>query len=157
MTTAIRRVEIDHVAALLDMMQRAHTDAGFAFDREIAKAAFTTLLKDHQRGVAWIALRDLKPQGYIVLTFKLSMESGGFDAFIEDIFVYREARRKGVGSALMSEAMAECRRTGVCAIHVETGASDEAATNFYAACGLKNRERTILTSILRENPLARPI
>lgn len=157
MTEKTRQVGIDDVAALVSMMHRAHADAGFALNRELAKAAFYTLLKDHTRGVAWIGLHDQKPAGYILVTFKLSMESGGIDAFIEDMFVYREARRKGVGSALVSAAMTECRRTGISAVHVETGAVDAAAIAFYAACGLKNRERVILTTVLRENSLARPL
>ena len=157
MNTAIREAKLEDVAALVDMMQRAHADAGFALDRELANAAFTTLLRDRSRGVVWIARRDLKPEGYIVVTLKLSMESGGIDAFIEDLFVYRDARRKGVGSALVSAAMADCRRAGVSAVHVETSADDEATAAFYAACGLKNRNHTILTSVLRENPLARPL
>lgn len=85
------------------------------------------------------------------------MESGGVDAFIEDIFVYPDARRKGVGRALMVAAVAECRRTGIYSVHVEIGAADEANRAFYAACGLKNRKRTIPTSVIRENPLARLI
>lgn len=145
------------MAALVDMMQRAHADAGFALDRELATAAFGALLKDRSRGMAWIGLRDLTPEGYIVLTFKVSMESGGVDAFIEDLFVHPDARRNGVGRALVSVAVAECRRVGVSAVHVETGADDAANMAFYAACGLKNRKHIILTSVLRDNPLARPI
>ena len=102
-------------------------------------------------------MRAAIPSGVAALTFKLSMESGGLDAFIEDIVVYRDARRSGVGSALTSEAIAECRRTGISAAHVEIGAGDEAAKSFYARCGLKNRGHTILTVALRENLLARPL
>lgn len=69
----IREVQNDDVTALLDMMQRAHADAGFALDRELAKAAFSTLLADRRRGMGWIATRDLKPEGYVVVTWKLSM------------------------------------------------------------------------------------
>ena len=157
MSAEIREAKVDDVTALVEMMERAHKDAAFALDRELAKGAFSVLLKDRSRAAAWIGLRDRKPEGYILVTFKLSMEAGGTDAFIEDIFVYADARRKGVGSALMSAAMAECGRIGISAVHVETGADDEAAIAFYAACGLKNRKRTILTNVLRENPIARPI
>lgn len=157
MSVVIREARIDDIAALTDMMQRSHADAGFALNGELAKAAFSVVLKDRRRGVVWMGLRDLKPEGYIAITFKFSMESGGVDAFIDDIFVYRDARRKGAGSALMSAAIAECRVAGVSAVHVETGDDDEAAAAFYAASGLKHRKHRILTSLLRENPLARPI
>ena len=157
MSAEIREAKLEDVAALIDLMQHAHAEGGFVLNREIALAAFTALLNDRSHGAAWIALRDQKPEGYLVLTFKLSMESGGLDAFIEDIVVYRDARRSGVGSALMTEAIAECRRTGISAVHVEIGAGDEAAKSFYARCGLKNRGHTILTVALRENLLARPL
>lgn len=157
MKIVVREARIEDVAALVDMMRRAHADGGFALDVELAQAAFSALLSDRSRGVAWIGLRDSKPEGYIVVTFKLSMESGGIDAFIEDIFVERTARRTGVGTALVSSALAECRRTRVFALHVETGADNESTKAFYSKCGLKNRDRTILTCVLRDNPLARPL
>ena len=155
MHSIVREAESADVALLVELMQRAHADAGFALDRELARVTFCALLSDRNSGIAWVALRDQKPEGYIVVTLKLSMESGGRDAFIDDLFVCQNARRKGVGCALVSAAFTECRRIGVCCVHVETGIDDQGAQAFYARCGLKNRGHTLLTRTLGDNPIAR--
>lgn len=102
-----------------------------------------------------------EPIGYVVVTFRLSMEFGGTDAFIDDLFVRPRHRRRGAGRIALEAAFAECRRRGVLAIHVETGAGNVAAQSLYRHFGFEDRQRLLLTSrltagreaLLEENPI----
>jgi ribosomal protein S18 acetylase RimI-like enzyme len=155
MSSSIRRATHGDTPALLDLMQAAHAEAGFALDSVAAAAAFTTLLGDVSHGCAWIACRGVAAAGYIVITFKLSMESGGFDAFVEDLYVRPTARRCGMGTRLLSAAIAACSERGVSAMHVEVGSDNEGARMLYRKHGLEDRGRLILTAQLRDNRMAR--
>jgi ribosomal protein S18 acetylase RimI-like enzyme len=157
MHNAIKRAGLSDIADLVEMMGAAHAEAGFVLNREGAAAAFANLLSDASRGSAWIVFRRETAEGYIVLTFKLGMEGGGIDAFIDDLFVRPGARRSGLGSALVSEAVKVCRQMGAFKLQVEVGANDAAAKGLYSKYGLRDRGHLLLTAALRENPLARPL
>ncbi len=102
-----------------------------------------------------------EPIGHVVVTFRLSMEFGGTDAFIDDLFVRQRHRRRGAGRIALEAAFAECRRRGVLAIHVETGADNVAAKSLYRYFGFEDWQRLLLTSrltarreaLLEQNPI----
>jgi len=97
------------------------------------------------------------PLGYAVLTLRHSMEFGGPDGFIDDLFVRKASRRHGVGRAALGALLGECRRRGVLALHVETSAGNPAAVALYESFGLRDRQRLLLTARLTdrgETPLS---
>ena len=138
------------------MMETSHSEAGFNLDRELAAKAFKELLATPSRGRIWIASHVDEQVGYIVLTYRFSMESGGIDAHIEDIYVRTGERRNGVGSRLLTEAIKRSEEDGLKAIHVETGSDDLRAIQFYRRHNLLNRGRTFMTVEITENKLAKP-
>ena len=140
------------IPILVELMRDFYAEANYALDATWAAEAFSTVM----RGMAWIALEENKPIGYVVLTFRLSMEFGGSDAFIDDLFVRPEYRRHGAGRAALTAAFDESRRRGVLAMHVETADDNIAAKALYGRFGLQDRKRLLLTARLtsrRESPL----
>jgi GNAT superfamily N-acetyltransferase len=150
----IQPATLTDTLALIQLMRTAHAEAGFELNHELAAAAFEKLLRDEALGLAWLAFRANRPEGYVALTFKLSLESGGLDAFIEDLFVRPDARRHGLGAALLSTALNACRGREVHAVHVDVGATNDTARNLYEKFGLQNRDRLLLTAELRANSMA---
>lgn len=146
----------DHIPQLIKMMEEAHAEAGFNVEREVAEKAFRKLLDHPRLGRAWITFSCEQPVGYVVLTYRFSMESGGVDGHIEDIFVRENERRNGVGSKLLEKAIKQSQEDGLNAIHVETGSDDLRAIEFYRKQNLLNRGRTFLTVELLTNELAKP-
>jgi ribosomal protein S18 acetylase RimI-like enzyme len=134
------------IATLVDLMAEFHAESNYPLDRQWAARSFGELMRNSDRGVAWIARRDAQPVGYVVMTTKHSMESGGPDAFIEDLFVRPDARRQGVAKALLDALFAECRLRGVLAVHVEVGHDNDAASGLYAAFGMRSKDRKHLTT-----------
>jgi GNAT superfamily N-acetyltransferase len=145
--TTLRASSVD-IPALVGLMREFYAEAGHALDDDWAASSFSALLGDPARGMAWIVKVDSVPAGHAVLTFRHSMEFGGLDAFVDDLFVRPGHRRRGLGRSLLAELFDECRRRGVLAVHVEAGEGNAAARSLYASFGMRDRGRLLLTAPL---------
>ena len=143
-----RPASLGDVELLVEMMREFYAEANYALDAGWAATAFSTLLKDDSRGSIWIVSEGDEPVGYGVLTFRFSMEFGGADAFIDDLFVRPGYRRRGAARAVLAAAFEESRRRGILAVHVETGHENVAAKALYGKFGLQDRRRLLLTARL---------
>ena len=85
------------------------------------------------------------PAGYIVLTTRHSMEFGGLDGFVDDLFVRPAFRRHGVGTSLLTELFRECSERRVLAVHVEVGSDNAPAQALCRRFGLSNNGRKLFT------------
>lgn len=71
--------------------------------------------------------------GVVVLAFRPNVSLGSSFASIEDLYVQPEARRRGVGGALLQAAEDRCRNRGISYLEVQV--EENAAETFYAASG----------------------
>ena len=71
--------------------------------------------------------------GVVVLAYRPNISAGSPFASIEDLYVRPEARRKGVGKALLKAADERCAARKIS--YVEVQVEDEAAEAFYTALG----------------------
>ncbi|KQV94570.1 GNAT family N-acetyltransferase [Rhizobacter sp. Root1221] len=117
-------------------MEAFYAESGYTLDRKWAERSFNTLIGDPSLGSAWLVLHGDAVVGHAVLTTRFSMEYGGMDAFIDDLFVRPGYRRQGAGAAALQRVLAECRERGVLALHVEAGQDDAAANELYSRFGL---------------------
>ena len=78
--------------------------------------------------------------GVVVLAYRLNVSVGGLFASIEDLYVRPEARRQGVGRALLEAADKRCVARGVSYLEVQVEEDDAEA--FYAALGYE-RETSV--------------
>jgi GNAT superfamily N-acetyltransferase len=71
--------------------------------------------------------------GTAVLAYRLSISAAGLFVSIEDLYVRPDARRRGVGRALLEAVEERCASRGVS--YVEAQVEDEEAAAFYTALG----------------------
>ncbi|HEY5079203.1 MAG TPA: GNAT family N-acetyltransferase [Opitutaceae bacterium] len=154
MSHSLRNASAGDIPVLLDLMHEFHGESGRALDRKWAEAAFSAFFQDPSQGAIWIVSLDGAVAGYVVLTVRFSMEFGGLDAFVDDLFVKPSFRRRGLGKLLLDALFDECRRLGVLAVHVETGHDNVPARGLYESCGLRhpNDTRIMLTAELGKLP-----
>ena len=148
MSTSIRLAAPSDIPVLVGLMREFYGEANYALESKWASDVFSALLQDSARGMVWIAFDAERPAGYAVLTFRFSMEFGGVDGFIDDLFVRSPCRRRGIGGALLGELFSEAGRRTLLAVHVETSESNLAAVALYATQGLQDRKRLLLTKRL---------
>ena len=104
------------------------------FDTARTSAALAPLIENDRFGVVLVAEQH-RPRlvGYLVLTWGYSLESGGREALIDEVYV--EPRGLGIGSALVDAAVVECEQRGIRRLFLETEADNDRARALYLRHG----------------------
>jgi ribosomal protein S18 acetylase RimI-like enzyme len=131
------------------MMEEFYAEAGTPFHAKRAAAAFGELLRDGGMGNAWILEIDGAPAGYVVVTYGFSLEFGGRDAFVDDLFVRRGHRRLGLGRMAVEKAFEECRRRGVRTLLLEVARANDPARELYRLFGFADRAFRLMAAPVR--------
>lgn len=150
MRAKLRPATLDDGDRLVELMGEFYAESAYPLNRGRAAAAFAALLADPQLGYVWLIRNDSQDVGYVVLTLGFSMEYGGRDAFLDDLFVRPAARGQGLGSAAIAEVRTACEALGVRALHLEVGEENIAAQMFYHRAGFAGTDRRLLTLRLAE-------
>jgi ribosomal protein S18 acetylase RimI-like enzyme len=134
--------DLDELLALLERFNRSQ---GYTYDPATARHALGELLARTELGRVYRIVQGGVSVGYAALTFGWSLEWGGRDAFVDEIFVEEETRGRGVGRAALRALAAEAERLGVRALHLEVESANQAARALYRSEGFAGNERRILT------------
>lgn len=145
MTPGLRLARHDDVPRLVELMTEFYAEADFPLQPDRATAAFTQLLGDEHLGQAWIMQDEDEPVGYAVLTLGFSMEYGGLDAFVDDLFIRPAYRHQGLGGTVLDELKRACVARGVRALHLEVDRANAVAHRLYRRAGFEENGRQLLT------------
>jgi ribosomal protein S18 acetylase RimI-like enzyme len=80
------------------------------------------------------------PDGFAELRFRPSLYTGALDAYLEELYVVPERRRRGLGRALLEASIRYARARGAAHIDLGTSEDDVAARALYESAGFTNRE-----------------
>lgn len=81
----------------------------------------------------------------MVLAFSFSFEFGGRDAFIDELYVEPEYRRRGLGARALQFVEEACLTLGVSAVHLEVTRKNDAALKLYRNAGFRDHDRYLMT------------
>ena len=81
------------------------------------------------------AVGDGEPVGVAQLRFRWSVWASAEDCWLEDLFVRDDARRTGLGRALVEACCDRARERGCKRIELDTNEDNAAALALYQACG----------------------
>ena len=84
---------------------------------------------------------DSPPAGVLQLRFRFSVWTAAPDAWIEDVFVRADARRTGVGEALVKLAIEHAAARGAKRIELDTNEDNTAALALYERNGFSARAK----------------
>lgn len=135
---------------LVSLMAEFYAESGYLLNRERARVAFDHLLRNPGAGRVWILRHASEDAGYIVLTLGYSMEYGGTDAFVDDLYVRSGHRGRGLGRMALNAVRQASELLGVRAIHLEVGRDNHAAQSLYRKAGFVDNDRQLLTLRLAE-------
>jgi ribosomal protein S18 acetylase RimI-like enzyme len=146
----IREATFADEAELLRMMRvLAEQEPGkIHFDQEMARATFRRFLALPAFGSFWVLSLAGKMIGYVILTIGFSFEFRGHDAFIDELYVEPEYRRRGYGREAMSFVETKARERGVNALHLEVDHGNDPALELYRRIGYQDHQRFLMTKWL---------
>ena len=132
-TISIRRATTGDLTAVLGLVSEYCVADRHIFDPGLATAGIGPLLADDRYGTIWLAHDGDRPEGYAAVTWGWSLEVGGLDVVLDEIYV-RE-RGKGTGSLLLAALERDCRERGVKRIVMETERPNDDARRLYRRHG----------------------
>lgn len=130
---------------LVNLMSQYYAEVGYPMEPAEAAVAFDRLLGDPHLGRVWLLVTGKAVVGYLVLTLGFSLEYGGTDAFIDDLFVQSAHRGTGLGTAALEAVRASCPGLGIRALHLTVERSNPRAEALYRRLGFKEGDRRLLT------------
>ncbi|HXE56314.1 MAG TPA: GNAT family N-acetyltransferase [Tepidisphaeraceae bacterium] len=120
------------------MMARLYEGEGFQYPSR-APAALDVLLREPNLGRCFLIRQGSQTVGYLVVAFGFSLEFGGRDAFLDELFIVPEARARGIGKRTVQFAADFCRAEGIDALHLEVSGKNAAAQRLYRGAGFRER------------------
>lgn len=137
------------VGTMLDHARAMGDEDGHPLDAG-GEAAVAELAKGDPFARAWLLRADAEGPivGYAVLTLGFSLEYGGRDGFLDEIYVAPEARGQGIGSAALKFVMAEAEKLGIKALHLEVMPGNDRALELYRRHGFADTRRHLLNKWL---------
>jgi GNAT superfamily N-acetyltransferase len=130
-----RRATSDDLPVLLPLIGEFYLVDGHEFDERRIVAALSPLLADDALGQVWVLDDGDDVSGYVMVTWSWSLESGGRDCILDELYVRDQGQ--GRGSELIERAILEAEQSGALAIFLETEEHNARARGFYARHGLQ--------------------
>ena len=134
----------DDREVVLELAAEFHEFAGYSFNASVQQAV-EELAARHRWSVILLADQNDQSVGYGAVCYGFSVEFGGRDAFIDELYVRPSARGRGVGRALLEEMIGHCRVLGIRAVHLEVDHGNDQAAALYERLGFERQDSAIMT------------
>ena len=103
-------------------------------------AGLQPLLDGIPHGAAYLIGPARAPIGYVVVTFGWSIEFGGMDGFIDELYIRPGVRGRGIATEVLLALPRALGDAGVKALHLEVDAGNDVAQRLYGRAGFRLRE-----------------
>ncbi|GGC01386.1 hypothetical protein GCM10011363_17490 [Marivita lacus] len=125
---------------LLPLVAAFHEHQGFGTSPEHQHDAILPLLEGSPYGAVWLIGPRRAPVGYVVVSFGWSVEYGGLDAVVDELFVRSAVRNRGMGSDALNGLAKALKEGGIRALHLEANQTDDTLKRFYKRSKFVTRE-----------------
>jgi len=153
MPVAFHLAHPENLSELVVMMKELQADDPWScrFDERLARDAMDELLRNPSLGRVWTIAADSQTVGYIVMAFDYSLEYRGKGAWIDEFFVRRTHRGRGIGAQALEFFAEQARQLGVTAVHLEVNRGNP-AIELYRRMGFEEHERHLMTKWIADKP-----
>ncbi len=128
----LKRADTQHLPLLLTLVEAFCALDQHPYEPARVESALRPLLEHDDFGVVYLVNDD---QGYVVITWGYSLESGGREGLVDEI--YLRQRGQGVGTQVMQALFEDLRGRGIVKMFLETERHNARARTFYARLGFE--------------------
>lgn len=130
----------DDLEKLLPLVAAFHLEQGYGTDDAHQRAALAPLLDGSPHGAIWLIGPRKAPVGYIAVTFGWSIEYGGLDGILDELYIRPAVRKRGMGSEALHGIAKALQDSGMRALHLEVARTDSATQRFYTRAQFAPRD-----------------
>lgn len=146
MSAALHLAGPEDLDRLATLVARFHEETGITLDDDSRRAGLLPLLQGIPHGAAYLIGPSRAPIGYVVVTFGWSVEFAGLDGFIDELYLRRAVRGRGIATEVLSSLPKALAAAGLKGLHLEVDRDAEATRRLYARAGFVERDRYMLMS-----------
>ena len=146
---------LDDLQQLLPLVKAYHQFESIQMSDKHRSLAIQNLLSDSSLGGMWLIFANTQLVGYLALTFGYSIEFGGKDAFIDELYIQPDFRGLGLGAKTLKQIQQAAQALDIQAIHLEVAQQNIKAQTFYAQVNFQPRNKYMLMSahLILPNPM----
>lgn len=139
--SSLRLATLDDLERLLPLVAGFHAEEGIEQDDDTRRGALSPLLEGSPHGAIWMIGPRVAPVGYIAVSFGWSIEFGGIDAFLDEIYVRERVRGRGMGSEALAALVRALTGQGITAMSLEVDTDNQRVRALYERMGFQSRSR----------------
>jgi ribosomal protein S18 acetylase RimI-like enzyme len=143
-----RLAHLADLEAVLALHRDFFAEDGYPFREEESRENLALLLEDPGLGRVFVMEDGGSVAGYLILTFGFSLEFGGRNALVDELYVAPTHRGRGLGTLALAAAEELCRELGIRAVHLVVERYKEAAQALYRRVGFVAYPRDVMTKTL---------
>lgn len=137
----IEQATNEHIPQMADLLAVLFSEeAEFRPDREKQIRALRMIVSAPERGNIFVATEEDEVVGMMSLLFTISTAQGAPACWLEDMVIRPEHRGKGIGTKLLSHAVAYAKSNGFTRITLLTDRTSDKSIHFYERHGFQRSE-----------------
>lgn len=140
MTTALHLAKSDDLPKLSALVAAFHAESGIEMSDEARTNGLAPLLDGIPHGAAYLLGPARAPVGYVIVTFGWSVEFGGMDGFVDELYLRPAVRGRGIATEVLLALPKALAEAGMKAIHLEVAADNATAQSLYERTGFRTRD-----------------
>lgn len=146
MSAALTLAKPEHLDKVTALCADFHAESGISQDDEARRAALAPLLEGSPYGAIYLIGPPRAAIGYMVVCFGWSVEFGGLDAILDELYIRPGVRGRGIATESLIALPRALAAGGLRAIHLEVDRENATAQRLYARAGFKPREKYMFMS-----------
>lgn len=146
MSTSLHLCTPDDAQRLQSLVAAFHTEFQIERDEAQQEAALAPLLDGSPHGAVWLLGLPRAPVGYVVVTFGWSLELGGLDGTISELYVRPAVRKRGIASEALNALSKTLAASGLKALHLTVDDTNESAQRFFRRNHYEHRDGLVAMS-----------
>ena len=132
------------VETIVPMMQEFYAIDNYPINIDVSKALLQEFISNENLGQSWLILSDTEIVGYIILTFIFSFEYQGKIAFLDELYLTKKMRGKGLGTKTLEFIQSESQKLSLRLIYLEVEQHNEKAQKLYLASRFESHNRKLM-------------
>ena len=132
------------IETIVLLMQDFYAIDNYPIDLKVSKSLFKEFIANENLGKAWLILNEEEVVGYVILTFIFSFEYQGKIAFLDELYLTKQARGKGIGNQAIQFFLNESKKLSLKLIYLEIENHNQNAQKLYIANGFEFHNRKLM-------------